>query len=148
MLSQQLFYPSLPLQCAKCKFQHTKKQITLHYFYDTSFGFANCYCCLVTKSRPTLCGHLNCSMPGVPVLHNFLQFAPCPLGWWYHPTISSSVTPFSSCPQSFPASGCFPMSQFFISGGQSIGASALASVLPANIQLISSRIDWFCQYLK
>ena len=148
MLSQQLFYPSLPLQCAKCKFQHTKKQITLRYFYDTSFGFANCYCCLVTKSRPTLCGHLNCSMPGVPVLHNFLQFAPCPLGWWYHPTISSSVTPFSSCPQSFPASGCFPMSQFFISGGQSIGASALASVLPANIQLISSRIDWFCQYLK
>ena len=44
----------------------------------------------------------------------------CPLSWWCHPTISSSVTPFSSCPQSFPASGSFPMSQFFASGGQSI----------------------------
>ena len=54
----------------------------------------------------------------------------CPLGRWCHPTISSSVVPFSSCPQSFPASGSFPVSQLFASGGQSIGASALASVLP------------------
>ena len=53
---------------------------------------------------------------------------------WCHPTISSSVIPFSSCLQSFPASGSFPMSQFFASGGQSIGASASASVLPMNIQ--------------
>ena len=59
-----------------------------------------------------------------------------PLSWWCHPTISSSVIPFS-CLQSFPASGYFPMSQFFASGGQSIGASASASVLPMNIQ------DWF-----
>ena len=59
-----------------------------------------------------------------------------PLRWWRHPTISSSVVPFSSCLQSFPASGSFPMSQLFTSGGQSIGASALASVLPMNIQ------DW------
>ena len=58
----------------------------------------------------------------------------CPLGWWCHPTISSSVFPFSSCLQPFPASGSFPMSQFLISGGQSIGASASASVLPMNIQ--------------
>ena len=57
------------------------------------------------------------------------------LSQWCHPTISSSVVPFSSCPQSFPASGSFPMSQFFILGGQSIGASA--PVLPINIQ------DWF-----
>ena len=57
-----------------------------------------------------------------------------PLNQWYHPTISSSVAPFSSCPQSFPASGSFPVSKLFISGGQSIGASALASVLPMNIQ--------------
>ena len=56
---------------------------------------------------------------------------------WCHPTISSSVVPFSSCLQSFPASGSFPMSQFFVSGNQSIGASASASVLPMNIQ------DWF-----
>ena len=53
---------------------------------------------------------------------------------WCHPTISSSVVPFSSCFQSFPASGSFPMSQFFASGGQSIGVSASASVLPMNIQ--------------
>ena len=58
----------------------------------------------------------------------------CPLGWWCHPTISSSVVPFSFRLQSFPASGSFPMSQFFTSGGQSTGVSASASVLPMNIQ--------------
>ena len=58
----------------------------------------------------------------------------CPTSGWCHPTISSSVIPFSSCLQSFPASGSFPMSRLFISGGQSIGASASASVLPMNIQ--------------
>ena len=61
---------------------------------------------------------------------------PCPLSRWCHPTISSSVIPFSSYPQSFPASGSFPMSQFFASGGQSIGVSASTSVLPMNTQ------DW------
>ena len=61
----------------------------------------------------------------------------CLLSQWCHPTISSSVIPFSFCLQSFPASGSFPMIQFFISGGQNIGASASASVLPMNIQ------DWF-----
>ena len=61
----------------------------------------------------------------------------CPLSRWCHPAISSSVVPFSSCPQSLPASGSFPMSQLFASGGQSIGVSASASVLPMNIQ------DWF-----
>ena len=58
----------------------------------------------------------------------------CPLSQWCHPTISSSVVPFSSCPQSFPASGPFQMSQLFASGGQNIGASASASVLPMNTQ--------------
>ena len=62
---------------------------------------------------------------------------PCPLSRWCHPTISSSVVPFSSCPQSFPASGSFPMSQPFTSGGQNIGVSASASVFPMNTQ------DWF-----
>ena len=57
----------------------------------------------------------------------------CPLNWWCHPTISSSVTSFSSCPQSFPASESFPVNRLFTSGGQSIGASASASVLPVNI---------------
>ena len=60
----------------------------------------------------------------------------CPSSRWCHPAISSSVVPFSSCPQSLPASGSFPMSQFFASGGQSIGVSALASVLPKKSQ------DW------
>ena len=57
---------------------------------------------------------------------------PCPLSQWWHPTISSSVVPFSSLPQSFPASGSFPMSQFFASGDQSIGVSVSTSVLPMN----------------
>ena len=61
----------------------------------------------------------------------------CPFSRWCYPTISLSVVPFSSCPQSLPASGSFPMSQFFASVGQSIRASASASVLPMNIQ------DWF-----
>ena len=60
----------------------------------------------------------------------------CPLSQWCHPALSSSVIPFSSCFQSFPASGSFQMSQFFASGGQNIGVSALASVLPKNTQ------DW------
>ena len=60
----------------------------------------------------------------------------CPLSRWCHPAISSSVIPFSSCPQSLPASGSFPMSQLFASGGQSIEVSASASVLPMNTQ------DW------
>ena len=58
----------------------------------------------------------------------------CPSSWWCHPPISSSVVPFSSCPQSLPASESFPVSQLFTSGGQSIGVSALASVLPVNTQ--------------
>ena len=59
---------------------------------------------------------------------------PCPLSWWCHPAISSSVVPFSSCSQSAPALGSFPMSQLFAWGGQSIGVSASTSVLPMNIQ--------------
>ena len=73
-----------------------------------------------------------CSSPTLWVYSNS-----CPLSWWRHPTISSSVVPFSSCFQSFPASGSFQMNQLFASGGQSIGVSASASVLPINIQ------EWF-----
>ena len=61
----------------------------------------------------------------------------CPSSLWWHPTVSSSIVPFSYCLQSFLASGSFPISQFFASGGQGIGDSASASVLPMNIQ------DWF-----
>ena len=60
----------------------------------------------------------------------------CPSNQWWHPTISSSVSPFFSCLQSFPATGSFSVSEFFVSGGQSIGVSASASVLPVNSQ------DW------
>ena len=70
---------------------------------------------------------------------------PYPLSQWCHPTTSSSVTLFALCLQSFPASGSFPMSQLFVSGGQSIGASVSASVLPMNeySELIFFRVDWF-----
>ena len=82
---------------------------------------------------------MGCSTPGFPVLHYLLGFAQtqCTLNRWCHPTISSSITPFSSCPQSFPATGSLPVGPPFASGGQSMGASASASVLPMNIW------DWF-----
>ena len=65
----------------------------------------------------------------------------CPLNWWCHPTISSSVVPFCPCPQSFPASVSFPVSRLFTSGGQSIGTPASVSVLSMNI------LDWFPLWL-
>jgi len=65
-----------------------------------------------------------------------VHWNPCPLSWWCHPTISSSVIPFSFCPQSFPASGSFQMIQLFASGGQSIGVSASTSVLLMNTKLV------------
>ena len=81
---------------------------------------------------------MDCSTPGFPVHHQLLDFVHSrPLSQWCHPTISSSVFPFSSHLQSLPASESFPMSQFFTSGGQRIGVSASASVIPMNIQ------DWF-----
>ena len=96
------------------------------------------YCCSFAKSCPTRCNPMDCSTPGFPVLHHLPVCSnSCPLSRWCHPTISSSVSLFSSCLQSFPASGSFPVSRLFTSGGQSIGASASASVLPINIR------DWF-----
>ena len=89
----------------------------------------------VAQSCPNLCDPMNRSMRGLPVYHQLSEFTQtCPSSRWCHPSISSSVIPFSSCPQSLPASGSFPMSQFFTWGGQSIGVSALASVLPKNTQ--------------
>ena len=76
------------------------------------------------------------AMPPCPSPTPGVHPNPCPLSQWCHPTISSSVVAFCSCPQSFPASQSFQMCQFFASGGQSIGVSASASVLPMNIQ------DW------
>ena len=82
---------------------------------------------------------MDCSTPDFPIHHHLLEFTQksCPLSQWYHPTISSSVVPFSSCLQSFLSSKSFQMSPVFSSGGQSIGASASASFLPMNI------LDWF-----
>ena len=90
---------------------------------------------IVTRSCPTLWPHglqhtrLPCPSPTPGACSNS-----CPSSEWCHPTISSSVTSFSSCPQSFPASGSFPMCWLFASGGQNIGVSASTSVLPMNIK--------------
>ena len=93
----------------------------------------------VAQSCPTLCDPMNSSTPGLPVHHQLPELCypnSCPSSRWCHPAISSSVVPFSSCPQSLQASGSFPVSQLFSWGGQSIGVSASASVLPMNTQ------DW------
>ena len=89
----------------------------------------------VTQSCPTLCDPMD-TRPPCPSPTPGAYSNSCPSSRWCHPTISSSVVPFSSCLQSFPASGSFPMRQLFPSGAQSFGASASASVLPVNIQ------DW------
>ena len=96
----------------------------------------SCCCCSVTQLCPTLWDPMDCSMPGFPDRHHLTKFAQTHVHWVIdaiQPSISSSVVPFS-CFLSFPASGFFQWSQFFASGGQSIGASASASVLPMNIQ--------------
>ena len=92
----------------------------------------------VAQSCPTLCDPMNRSTPGLPVHHQLLEFTQThvhQVGDAIHP-ISSSVVPFSSCPQSLPASGSLPVSQLFAWGDQSIGVSASASVLSVNTQ------DW------
>ena len=89
----------------------------------------------VAQSCLTLCSPMNCSTPGLPVHHQLPEFTQTHVHR-VSDAISSSVVPFSSCPQSFPKSGSLPMSQLFASGGQSIGVSASTSVLPMNTQ------DW------
>ena len=92
----------------------------------------------VAQLCPTLFNPMDC------IAHPGACSNSCPLSQWCHPSISSSVILFSSCLQSFPASGSFPLSQFFASDGQSIGVSASASVLPIEYSgLISFRLDWF-----
>ena len=90
-----------------------------------------------TQSCTTLCDPMDCSTPRLPCpwpTTPWVYSNSCSLSQRCHPTTSTSVIPFSSLLQSFPASGSFPMSKFFASGGQSIGVSASASVLPMNIQ--------------
>ena len=98
--------------------------------------FSLCQFSSVAWSCLTLCDPMNHSTPGLPVHHQLPEFTQTHVHRVGHPAISSSVVPFSSCPQSLPASESFPMSQLFACGGQSIGVSALASVLPVNTQ------DW------
>ena len=110
----------------------------IHPIFCTQFQcifFSHC-CCSVTKSCPTLCDPMNCATPGFPVLHYLPEFAQNHVHW-VSDAIQPSVAPFFSCLQSFPAPGYFPMSWLFASGGQNTGGSALAPVLPVNIQ------DWF-----
>ena len=112
-----------------CSFLVTARVIIAFYMLQFSS---------VAQSCPTLWPHgLQHARPPCPSPTPRVYSNSCPLSWWYHPTISSSVVPFSSHLQSFPTSRSFQMSQFFTSGGQSIRVSASASVLPMNIQ------DWF-----
>ena len=101
----------------------------------------NCYIIFIvvqSLSHVWLCDPMDCSTSGFPVLHHLLEFIQSHIQWVRDATQPSHpVFPFSSFPQSFPASESFPMSWFFASGGQSIGASASASVFPINIQ------NWF-----
>ena len=99
-------------------------------------------CCLVPQSCLTFCNHMDYSMPGFPVFHCLPEFAQMSVEFMMPSNHLILITLFSSCPQFFPASGSFPMSWLFESGGWSIGASGLASVLPMNIW------GWFPNYLS
>ena len=104
----------------------------LFYFLNFHWYSVQFSCSVVSDSlRPHELQH---ARPPCPSLTPRVHSNSCPLSRWCHPAISSSVVPFSSCPQSIPASESFPMSQLFAWGGQSIGVSALASVLPMNTQ--------------
>ena len=107
-------------------YKHKKAVIQSVSQFSCSVASDSLQPCRLQHARPP------CPSPAPGVYSNS-----CPLSQWCHPTIPSSVVPFSSCSQSFPASGSFQMSQFFASDGQSIGVSASASVLPMNVQ------DWF-----
>ena len=111
-----------------------KEKTTFKFKYK---GLSDFQLSSVAQSCPTLQLHeLQHARPPCPSPTSGVHPNSCPLSQWYHPTISSSVVPFSSCPQSFPASGSFPMSQLSASSGQSTGVSASTSVLPMNTQ------DW------
>ena len=92
------------------------------------FSCKGCRCSVVSD-----CDIMHCSTLGLPVPHSLPEFAQTPVHWYY-PVTSSSIAIFSSCLQSFPASGSFPRSELFASGGQSTGASASSLVLPMSIQ--------------
>ena len=104
-------------------------------FWVLSYAYVDC-CSSVAKLCPPLCDPVDCKPARLPCPspYPWVCSDSCPLSQWYYLTISSTAASFSFCLQFFPVSGSFPMSWLFISGGQSIGAAALASVLPVNIQ--------------
>ena len=106
---------------------------------NNSFSSVHFSCSVVSNSlQPHELQHARPPCPSpIPGVHSNSR----PLSWWCHPALSSSVAPFSSCPQSLPASESFPMSQLFAWGGQSTGVSALASVFPKNTQ-DRSPLEW------
>ena len=115
----------------------SQSQKTIHCV--VSFQFSS-----VAQSCPILCNPINLSTPGLPVHPPWVHPNPYPLSRWCHPTISSSVVPFSSCPQSFRASGSFQMSQFFaIRWPKNWSFSFIISPSNEYSGLISYRIDWF-----
>ena len=137
-----------PISLTVCEWQVALGEMTVsesveHWYFSFSRRVQNHVIprSVLSLSWVQLCDPIDCSTPVFPVHHQLLELAQTHVQWvWegsHHSPISSSVIPFFSCLQSFPISGFFPMSQFFTSGGQSIGVSALASVLPMNIQ------DWF-----
>ena len=119
---------------SKCNILNSNQNLVkggVQYIYMVQFSS-------VTQSCPTLFDHeLQHNRPPCPSPTPGIHSNSCPSSRWCHPVISFSVVPFSSCPQSLPASESFPMSQCFAWGGQSTGVSALASFLPKNTQ------DWY-----
>ena len=118
----EFFYPILHVLCSTCKQKGLVRGLQWYCCFITQL-------CLTLRPQGLQHARLPCPSGSLGVCSNS-----CPFSQWCHPTISPSVVPFS-CPQSFPASGSFPMSQLFTSGGQSIGDSP--SVLPMNIQVDS-----------
>ena len=120
-----------PLQCSclKNSMDRGAWQATVHAVPKNSVQFSHSVVSDSLQRHGLQHTRLPCPSPPPRVCSNS-----CPLSQWCHPNISYPVVPFSSGPQSFPASGCFPMSRLFISGGQNIRASASASALPMNIQ--------------
>ena len=137
-------WPGSQMTCHPSRgFSNQQHLVLQRTFSSFTFSLPTVHCCSLTKSCPTLCDLMHCSTPGFPVLHHLLVFVETHvhLNRWYHPTISSSAAPFSSCSQSFSASGSFPMSQFFALGGHSFSISPSSEYSG----LISFRIDWFDQ---
>ena len=117
---------------------HPSVKIILCFWVLLSTSLPSVQFSSVAQSCPTLRRHeLEHARPPCPSPTSGAYTNSCPSSQWCHPAISFSIVPFSSCSQSIPASGSFPVSQLFSWGGQNIGVSALASVLPKNTQ------DWF-----